>query len=122
VLRANGRKEDAVELENTELARALAAARLSETPAGEEASIFAQEAERVLNASVLAELLAPMLAEELRASAHHVPAVPVSTATQAAPKPASVVRPAPLKSPSITDLLDGMLSQETTFNPTPVRP
>lgn len=122
VLRAKGAREDAAELENTELARVLAAARLNDLLPEEEMRIFHQEAERVANASVLAELLAPLLAEELGTAPRFAPAVSPSSPTPAHPKPANVPRPAPEKPPSITDLLDGMLSQETTFNPSPIRP
>lgn len=122
MLRAKGSKEDAVELENTELARVLAAARLSELSPDEEVLIFRQEAERVTNASVLAELLAPLLAEELGANTRFAPAVAASSPTPVTPKPANAPRPTPVKPPSITDLLDGMLSQETTLNPSPIHP
>jgi hypothetical protein len=122
VLRAKGARDDAAELENTELARVLAAARLSELSPDEEALIFRQEADRVANASVLAELLAPLLAEELGAHARLAPAASASSPTPVTPKPANVPRPASAKPPSITDLLDGMLSQETTFNPSPIHP
>ena len=122
LLRAKGRIEDALELENTELAHALAEARVSELHPDEEALIFAQETERVANASVLAELLAPLLAEELGAEARLSPAVSTSSATPVPPRSANVPRPVPSKPPSISDLLDGMLAQETTLNATPVRP
>ena len=117
MLRATGKIHEAAELENTEFARALAAARIASNNGDEEAAVLAAEAERVTSACVLAELLAPLLAERLRAA----PVTAAAPETLEAPairereKPAAPapVRPTSEKVPSIADLIDGMLSQET---------
>jgi hypothetical protein len=109
VLRAGGKIDEAAQLENIELASALAVARLTPHSPDEESALLAEEAERVANASVLAELLAPMLAEHLRVNPPPVQATPPAPE----PKPRNTAaRPPPAKAPSIADLLDGMLSQE----------
>jgi hypothetical protein len=111
VLRATGKNDDAAALENEELAQALSAARIATNNSEEEAAVLAQEAERVSNATVLAELLAPILAEHLRAdvplvSAPQIAAVPVLP--EKTPKP---TRSPAASVPNIADLIDGMLSQ-----------
>ena len=119
MLRATGKIHEAAELENTEFARVLAAARIASNNGDEEAAVLAAEAERVTSACVLAELLAPLLAERLRAG----PVTASASETVEAPairereKPAAPapppVRPTSEKVPNIADLIDGMLSQET---------
>src|SRR5690606_37509431 len=61
VLRANGKADEAAHLENQDLARALAEARIATNNSEEEAVVLAQEAEPVANDAVLAELIAPMV-------------------------------------------------------------
>lgn len=124
ILRATGKPDEARDVEITELAQALATARIS-FPLDDEAAILAAESERVSNASVLAELLAPMLAERLRSTLAVAPSVMASAPApiRAAVAPSKPVpRPPAEKVPSITDLIDGMLSQESPPPPAPVRP
>jgi hypothetical protein len=107
-----GKIDDAVLLENKELARALSIARIATNNSEQEAAIFHEEAERVSNATVLAELLAPMLAEHLRPLAAPVAAPQVVATASAIPeKITKASRPPPENVPSIADLIDGMLSQ-----------
>ncbi|HTO03710.1 MAG TPA: hypothetical protein VL069_08410 [Opitutus sp.] len=112
VLRATGKTEEAALLENDDLSRALAEARIATNNSEEETAVLAQEAERVANAAVLAELLAPMVAEHVRADSPRV-AAPQNTSVTAPgdpiPKPA---RPRLDSVPTIADMLDGMLAQE----------
>lgn len=110
-------------MENEDLARALAAARFVTNNSEQEAVVLTEEAERVSAATVLAELLAPMLAEHLR-STHLGPAVaPAAVATPVLPEKSSKANPPPPKNnvPSIADLIDGMLSQQAPFPASPVR-
>jgi len=128
VLRATGRNEEAADLEHGELPRVLTAARIqSSAPDQEEAAVFAEEAERLANATVTAEILASLLAERLRLPAVEPRAEnPRPAATAATPRanefPPAPPRPVPATSPTITDLLDGMLSQETAAARTKPRP
>jgi hypothetical protein len=112
VLRATGRPAEALDLEIDEFAKALASARAASGGDEEtEAAVLAQENERVTNAAVLAELVAPLLAERLHAQ---MPAPAVSASVTPARKKSSSPAPAktpPLTPPSIADLLDGMLAQ-----------
>lgn len=123
LLRATGHHAEALDLEIDPLAKALASARATANNEQREAAVLAEEAERVANASLLAELMAPLLAEKLAARAPASPPTPQSTARApssfsrpAASPPGAGSAPAPTKSPSgsppsITDLIDGMLSQ-----------
>ena len=123
VLRATGKTDEAVALENDDLARALASARFATNNSEQEAAVLTEEAERVSAATVLAELLAPMLAEHLR-TAEPAPAIaPIVAATPVMPeKPSKPIRPPAEKIvPSIADLIDGMLSQEPPSPASPVR-
>jgi hypothetical protein len=118
VLREQGRDAEATSLEHAEFSRALSAARAASKAGDEEAGVLAAEAERVSTACLLAEMVAPLIAEQLRAelpglaggavAVAKMPARGVSVAT--APKS----RPAPAAPPSITDLIDGMLSLESS--------
>jgi hypothetical protein len=122
VLRATGKVDDAATLENEDLARALAAARIATNNSEQEAAVLAEEAERIINATVLAELLAPMLAEHLRPETVPATTPAVAMAPAIAEKTAPVVRPPAEKQlPSIADLIDGMLSQQAPFPASPVR-
>lgn len=123
MLRATGREQEAAVVENRDLARALTVARAAAESESEEATVLAVEAERLLNASLLAEMLAPMLAERLHSS---MSAAAPARAASVVAKTQDVVTPAaalPARSeveprrkedgvPSIADLIDGMLSQE----------
>lgn len=121
VLRATGKSDEAAVLEETELASALAHARVTADSDDSEAKLLADEGERVSNASAFAELLAPLLAERLRADlrfATPVTASPHSNANSAAAPAAQPARPLGSEVPGIADLIDGMLSQER-FSPSP---
>jgi hypothetical protein len=114
MLRERGQSEIAERVRAGELMTLLAALR---TPGDSDAAIterlnavFAAEAERVANAAVLAEILVPMLTEQLRP----LGAVPVAAST---PIPAPVISPPVPKPPqprpaSIADFIDDMIAQE----------
>ncbi|MEO7599762.1 MAG: hypothetical protein ABIV50_12565 [Opitutus sp.] len=123
VLRATGKADEATQLEADDLARALAVARIASTNNEDEIGIMVSEAERVSNAVVLAELLAPMLAEYLRVHAPQEAAAKSVVASAAVEKakvvPALAPRPIPDKPPSIADFIDGMLSQEAPLRSSP---
>lgn len=72
-------------------------------------ALFATEAERVANAAVLAEMLVPLLSDQLG----RMIAPPVTTSA-IAPAPTATVTPAkPAKRPvSVADFIDDMLAQE----------
>jgi hypothetical protein len=114
ILRERGQNEEAERLRAGELMTMLAAIR---APDDSDATItdrlnalFATEAERVANAAVLAEILVPMIAEQLRpltassAAANEIPAPSV-----VAPAPSKPVQPRPA---SIADFIDDMIAQE----------
>ena len=122
VLRATGKSDDAAALENEELARALTNARIATNNSDDEAAILAEEAERVSSATVLAELLAPMLAEHLRAEALPTQAPQVAIAPVTPEVKPHVSRPSVENAPSIADLIDGMLSQRAPLPAKPLRP
>lgn len=122
VLRATGKKEEAERLENGEFAHALSVAREAADNGDTEATVLAEEAERVSSACVLAELLAPLLAEKLRADAHSFAVAPQVPVTQSVPeKSPGTARPPAENVPSIADLIDGMLSQQMSFPASPAR-
>jgi hypothetical protein len=80
-------------------------------------AMFATEAERVANAAVLAEILVPMIAEQLRppiSSGLAAPGVsqPTVPATPLAPVPLAP-RPAAPRPASIADFIDDMIAQES---------
>lgn len=85
-----------------------------------EAEVLAEEAQRVSSACILAELLAPLIAEQLRdgvAPASRVSAVvsrPTDKPAPVEPLPRREALPAGV--PGIADLIDGMLSQENAFS------
>ena len=114
VLRATGKIDDAAELEHGEFAHAVSVARIAAVAGEDEAAILSAEAERVANAGILAELLAPLLAEHLRTDPRLTASrAPISaTVPIEKPKPVPAVRPSAPVIPSITDLIDGMLAQE----------
>jgi hypothetical protein len=81
-------------------------------------SVFAHEAERVSNATVLAELLGPLLSDQLRLSpAAQGMISSMASAREPAPPPPPTRPPAP-RPTSIADFIDEMIAQE---NP-PERP
>lgn len=121
MLRERGQYDEAERVRAISLPELLAAVR---TPQDTDASlaerletIFAFEAERVANAAVVAELLVPLLSEQLR---------PFGIATDAPPSPAPATPPAapmPKASPaarprptSIADFIDAMISQDDPAN------
>lgn len=122
VLRATGKNDEASELERNDFFPAITAARQAPEAAQMEMRILAEENERVASASVLAELLAPLLATKLQATG----AGPLAAAAAvrkpesplaAPPRRARVASPensetAAAGVPGIADMIDGMLSQE----------
>jgi hypothetical protein len=111
VLRERGLVAEAERVRAGELAETLAAVR-SPTDTDEAieqrlATTFAAEAERVANAAVLAELLAPLLADRAQR-----PGAPVAlTSDSAAPLPPP--KPAPRAGPlDLADFIDDMIAQE----------
>lgn len=119
-----GRIADAATLEHRDLSRALAAARLATAPEGlnDEAAVFAQEEDRVASAEVLADLVAPRIAEHLRtevapiaapaARATGLPSAPAAAAIAPAPLATAPARPPGTDVPGIADLIDSMLAQQ----------
>jgi hypothetical protein len=114
MLRERGQNEEAERLRAGELMTMLAAVR---APGDSDAAttdrlnaLFATEAERVANAAVLAEILVPMLAEQLR------PFATAGATASETPAPAAVApvvpRPAQPRPASIADFIDDMLAQE----------
>lgn len=98
---------EAAELERIELAPSVALARAR----GDEsrlAALFAAEEARVAEARVLAELLAPMLAHSLNVTLVSAAAAPP---TERRRPPSTTSLPGTV--PSVADLIDGMLSQQT---------
>ena len=105
-LRATGRTDEAAVLENTDLSAAVAEARISGDPAVNESALLAGEDERVADARLLAELIAPLLATRLNLAAAPAAVVQASTISSAPPAPR-----APSSSPQIADMIDDMLAQ-----------
>jgi hypothetical protein len=122
VLRATERHAEALDLEVDEFSRALSLAHDAGATERQTSEVLAEEATRIANATALAEILAPLLAEKLRSapvsapliSAPAVPAPQPSAAPsarahthiKAAPSP----RPAPAGSPTVADLLEGVFA------------
>jgi hypothetical protein len=115
VLRERGQGEEAEALRRDVLDSQLA--RLRESSADPAAidqrfeSVLATEVDRVATASVLAELLAPLLRDRLP-----VPS-PAVSAAGAAPRPTNVPPPAPKRAPrpaagGIADFIDEMIAHE----------
>lgn len=119
ILRKQGRDAEATSLEHAEFSRALSAARAASKAGDEEAQLLAAEAERVSTACLLAEMVAPLIAEQLRAELPVLSGAPLAVAKMPARLAASTPksRPAPAGPPSITDLIDGMLSLESSPSP-----
>ena len=112
LLREQGEVARAEQLQAGELAEALTALREADGPeacsAVAVAQVFAREEERIADAQVLAELLAPRLGAARPATTAPLPA--------AAPPPSPPGRApgVPAESLSIPDLLDAMLAAERT--------
>lgn len=120
LLRARGHDAEADRLQQYEFAEANAAAEIfdeeNSVPSAPERfqALLAAEENRVADALLLAEVLAPIIAEQIR----HLP----STATVAAsaspvPAPRESIHPRPPRdlgepTPGIADLIDSMLGQE----------
>jgi hypothetical protein len=118
VLRATGRDADASVLERGDFSRALSAARATSDSPVNETSLLAAESDRVADACVLADVLAPLLAEQLRPGAPaSLAAVSPEAASTAVSTPTPSTRPSRVPVPGIADLIDGMLSQERAFPP-----
>lgn len=112
VLRARGHSVEAARLQSTELSRAVSTLRQSlagdpeiETKLG---ALFALEEERVANATVLAEILLPLLRESAAPSAPRAAA----TAPPSADRRRSSRPPAAAAAPGIADFIDEMIQQE----------
>lgn len=127
LLRATGRHSEALDLEIDEFSRVLAASHDAGIAEPHTSAAMSEEAARVTQAATLAELLAPLLAEKLRASPAPAAAATPATSSSPAPvfqsaseRPASAATPslsptpAPASgTPSVTDLLDGMFALES---------
>jgi hypothetical protein len=74
--------------------------------------IFALEAERVANATVLAELLVPMISEQLRTAPLSQAQSPLPSGA-ALPESARLAKPSPRVAASIADFIDEMIAQES---------
>lgn len=119
VLRERGQIEEAERLRAGELMEKVAIARSpaeTDTAVTERLNaIFAAETERVANASVLAELLAPLLTGQVFSPEA---ARAIETTTKPAPIAAPVAssgvveKPAPPRAGSIADFIDEMIAQE----------
>ncbi len=115
VLRVRGLSVEAARLESTELADAISRIRDSEPDDAEcdarMCALFAREADRVADASVLAEILLPLLRdfappEVARASFARF-SRPVVSDPVVSRRP-----PAPVPAPGIADFIDEMIQQE----------
>ncbi|MDB6093405.1 MAG: hypothetical protein JWM32_967 [Verrucomicrobia bacterium] len=108
LLRAVGRAPEAARLELNELASA--SVHLPGLGGESVEAIFSEEMSRVTDASLVAELMAPLLAQSLgpllRTSNVGSTAPPIATRTPSAAPPANG------SPPSIADFIDGMLAQE----------
>jgi hypothetical protein len=116
VLRERGHNEEAERVRAGELMSMLAAVRRPEESDAAMTdrlnSLFAIEAERVANAAVLAEMLVPMIADQLRpigSSSVIQPIVAAAPITAAPP----VAKPAAPRGGSIADFIDEMIAQES---------
>jgi hypothetical protein len=113
VLRERGQNAEAEQLRSGSLPELLSAVR---TPTDTDAtiaerleSVFTHEAERVADAAALAELLVPLLSEQLRSSPALQGVIP---ATIVPPTPPPKKPPA-RRAASIADFIDEMIAQES---------
>jgi hypothetical protein len=113
-LRSEGRGDEAREIEDRELASAIVEARkASDSDAEAEAllsALFTEGEERVADAVAFAEVLLPMLAQEMRP---HTPAVARAADSPRQRKP-SAERPGEAR--EIADFIDEMLAQDRAGN------
>lgn len=128
LLRERQQLAAAEELRRGPLAEALAALRpttVSETALEEKLdSLFAAEAERVANAAVLAELLAPLLAPKLQSGAPTTPHASLADdPALATATPLPPTEPQPPRDPTdIAHFIDEMIAQERPApRPAPAR-
>lgn len=125
VLRALGKEDEALALERSEYRFVLSQARAEAESIVDEANLLASEAERVEAAALLAEVLAPLLAERLRSAGEPAPTsvalpAPAQFVSSKSPTaPAAPSRPTPAVVPGVADLIEGMLLQQR-HRPTPV--
>jgi hypothetical protein len=123
LLRACGRADEAEKIQNVEFAAARFVAEqetLVEDPAILESrvqTLLDAEASRVTEAVLLAEMLAPLIADLIRPSLAIQPLATKQPANAYSPSQAVTRRPEPLRTPpatapSIADLIDGMLGQD----------
>lgn len=112
MLRASGKYDAALQLELAEFSAALESIRTSgdTTPV---APLLAVEANRVAEAVLLAELLAPLLASRLNA-AQGAAAIPGSRRGHPVRRDTA---PAGSPAPTVADFIDGMLAQDRTAFP-----
>ncbi|MBL9209441.1 MAG: hypothetical protein JNL92_03185 [Opitutaceae bacterium] len=123
MLREQARHAEAEAVQREELAPLLDVVRAGEddplTLDARLAATMAEETERVTNAMLLAELLAPLLGGRARADDVTVTAVAARPAPLPLAQPVPASRPAPVRAAvSIADFLDEMIAQEST----PARP
>lgn len=114
LLRSRGLSIEAARLQSTELSRAVGALReASGDGSACEArlnTLFAREEERVANASVLAELLVPMLRDTVVTAA--APRTPSGALPRRAPPMRAASPSTPTAAPGIADFIDEMIQQE----------
>ena len=116
MLRERGQTDEAEQLHRGSLQEMLAAVRGPEdtdaTLHEKLNAIFAVETERVANAAVLAELLAPLLTDRVAAaSSAHAAVVSAAAPSMAAPPPPSPPKPE-RRAASIADFIDEMIAQD----------
>lgn len=113
LLRATGRIEEAARLEYGDLVRAMTEATTSVEAEISWSTLFAAEEKRVADASILAELLAPLLAEQLHLSPAQPATAGLAAVLDAFPAKSPRRPPAPgAAPPEVADLIEGMLAQE----------
>lgn len=112
VLRSTGRYVEAADLHSAELTSLLAALPATADAESRVQAIFAAEEKRVADAQALAEVLAPLVADLLRAT----PLLSSSSAPLQSVAPDALVTPDPrpvrATAPSIADFIDDMIAQE----------
>ncbi|MCX6955255.1 MAG: hypothetical protein NTV51_24135, partial [Verrucomicrobia bacterium] len=111
LLRSTGRSLDAARLQSTELSRLLTA-----MPSAPETDhrlhvLFAEEERRIADAHALAEILVPLIVEQLRALLPHS-TTPALATGHFATEPAATPRPVRTEAPGIADFIDDMIAQE----------
>lgn len=112
LLRSTG-EDAAARVQSAELARLLSSVPPAADVASRVDAIFATEEKRLADAQVLAEVLAPLIAEQLRAR----PPALSAPSRRASPAPVDLAektaaRPPRSAAPNIADFIDDMLAQE----------